>query len=144
MNKDFINQLRRMEIYFSRRIRKHYYNRYSCDLNSWKNNCWYRNNDELKYRYKDIKSIFDLELHGDEVNYNFPVRLTKRKSRWNKSYKQYIKACSKYIYELARKEGYSYKQDLIWPNLVALGLSFTFTKLPTSQTILNRLVESEP
>lgn len=141
MDKNSIEQLRRMELHFSHGDKKYCYDKYGNNGNCYKiSNYSYRNNGELKYRYKDIKSIFCFKLHTDEVYYSFPVRLTKRNYRWHKSYKQYIKLCSKYLYELAQKEGYNYKRNLIWTdNFMFVKLSFTFMKLPSSQTILNQL-----
>lgn len=63
MNKDFIDQLRRMELYFSRGDRKYCYDKYGNNGDRYKiSNYSYRNNGELKYRYKDIKSIFLLQI----------------------------------------------------------------------------------
>lgn len=59
MDKNSIDKLRRMELHFSHKDRKHYYDKYGNDGSYYKNNNYfYRNNGELKYQYKDIKSIF--------------------------------------------------------------------------------------
>lgn len=146
MDKNSIEQLRRMELHFSNKDKKYHYDRFGHDDNYFRKH-YYKYNYELKYcnktyLYKNIKSIFDFKLCTDKVHYKFPVSMVKRTYRWRKPYKQYIKLCSKYLYELAQKEGYNYKRDLIRThNFVFIELYFTFTKLPTSQTILNRLVE---
>lgn len=146
MDKNSIDQLRRMELHFSNKDKKHYYDRFGDDGNYFRKH-YYKYNYELKYQnktylYKNIKSIFDFKLCTDKVHYKFPVSMVKRTYRWRKPYKQYIKLCSKYLYELAQKEGYNYKRDLIRTyNFVFIELYFTFTKIPMSQTILNRLVE---
>lgn len=86
----------------------------------------------------------------DKVHYKFPVSMVKRTYRWRKPYKQYIKLCSKYLYELAQKEGYEYRYNHDWINQITSDrlhflfiLSghpyFIFTKIDTSMKILNQL-----